>query len=181
MRRAKIDMRARLGTAGIIICTDSFLREDTPPHPETQGAPTAPGSTNNWRGGRFGRHAKTQILKAKTTTVGCGTSGDMAYKLASGVAGENQMSPWDPERQRDLRMAKSLLDANWTRIIDRIRQLGVHYGRTVERSTGGIPAARFCSVCGLSQWPETARRRIWECPKCGTLLDRDWNAAVKHP
>lgn len=20
--------------------------------------------------------------------------------------------------------------------------------------------------------------RIWECPKCGALLDRDWNAAV---
>ena len=39
-------------------------------------------------------------------------------------------------------MAKSLLDANWTRIIDRIQQLGVQYGRTVKRIDAGIPAAK---------------------------------------
>ena len=81
----------------------------------------------------------------------------MAFKLASKVAGENQAVALETLNVKGLartRLAKSLLDANWTRIIDRIQQLAVQYGR------------------------KPLRVRAWECPECGAFLDRDWNAAL---
>ena len=76
---------------------------------------------------RKGSHnyAKTRILKAKTYGRIRNQRKDMAYKLASKVAGENQAVALETLNVKGLartRMAKSLLDADWTRIIDRIRQ-----------------------------------------------------------
>lgn len=126
-------------------------------------------------------HAKTRILKAKTYGRIRNQRRDMAYKLASKVADENQAVALETLNVKGLartRMAKSLLDANWTRIIDRIRQLGVHYGRTVKRVDRWYPSSQICSVCGYRDGRKPLDVRIWECPKCGALLDRDWNAAV---
>lgn len=76
------------------------------------------------------------------------------------------------------RMAKSLLDANWTRITDRIQQLGVQYGRTVKRIDRWYPSSQIRSACGHRDGRKPLDVRVWECPECGILLDRDWDAAV---
>lgn len=126
-------------------------------------------------------HAKTRILRAKAYSRIQNQRKDMAYKLASKVAGENQDVALETLNVKGLartRMAKSLLDANWTRIIDRIQQLGVQYGRTVKRIDRWYPSSQICSACGHRDGKKPLDVRIWECPKCGVLLDRDWNAAV---
>ena len=105
----------------------------------------------------------------------------MAYKLASKVAGENQAVALETLNVLGLartRMAKSLLDANWTRIIDRIRQLGVQYGRTVKRVDRWYPSSQICSQCGHRDGRKPLDIREWGCPQCGIRLDRDWNAAL---
>ena len=105
----------------------------------------------------------------------------MAYKLASKVAGENQAVALETLNVKGLartRMAKSLLDANWTRIIDRIQQLGVQYGRTVKRIDRWYPSSQICSQCGHRDGRKPLDVREWECPNCGIRLDRDWNAAL---
>lgn len=126
-------------------------------------------------------HAKTQALRAKAYSRIQNQRKDTAYKLASKVAGENQAVALETLNVKGLartRMAKSLLDANWTRIIDRIQQLGVQYGRTVKRIDRWYPSSQICSQCGHRDGKKPLDVRIWECPKCGVLLDRDWNAAV---
>lgn len=126
-------------------------------------------------------HAKTRILRAKTYGRIRNQRKDMAYKLASKVAGENQAVALETLNVKGLartRMAKSLLDANWTRITDRIQQLGVQYGRTVKRIDRWYPSSQICSSCGHRDGGKPLDVRVWECPECGTLLDRDWNAAV---
>lgn len=42
-----------------------------------------------------------------------------------------------------------------------------------------FPSSQLCSVCG-AQWPGTKNLgvRNWVCPKCGSRLDRDLNAAI---
>lgn len=40
------------------------------------------------------------------------------------------------------------------------------------------PSSQICSACGHRDGKKPLDVRIWECPKCGVLLDRDWNAAV---
>lgn len=126
-------------------------------------------------------HAKTRLLKAKTYGRIRNQRRDMAYKLASKVAGENQAVALETLNVKGLartRMAKSLLDANWTRIIDRIRQLGIQYGRTVKRIDRWYPSSQICSQCGHRDGRKPLAIREWECPQCGIRLDRDWNAAL---
>ena len=41
-----------------------------------------------------------------------------------------------------------------------------------------MPTTRICSVCGFIQGDEVSyRRRTWECPGCGTVHNREVNAA----
>ena len=126
-------------------------------------------------------HAKTRLLKAKAYGRIRNQRKDMAYKLASKVAGENQAVALETLNVKGLartRMAKSLLDADWTRIIDRILQLGVRYDRTVVRIDRWYPSSQICSQCGRRDGRKPLNIREWECPQYGTRLDRDWNAAL---
>ncbi len=126
-------------------------------------------------------HAKTRLLKAKTYGRIRNQRKDMAYKLASKVAGENQavaLETLNVEGLARTRMAKSLLDADWTRIIDRILRLGVQYDRTVTRIDRWYPSSQICSQCGHRDRRKPLNVREWECPQCGAFLDRDWNAAL---
>ena len=75
--------------------------------------------------------------------------------------------------------ARELADMrDWTRIIDRILQLGVRYDRTVVRIDRWYPSSQICSQCGRRDGRKPLNIREWECPQCGTRLDRDWNAAL---
>lgn len=133
---------------------------------------TKKGSHNN---------AKTRILKAKTYGRIRNQRKDMAYKLASKVAGENQAVALETLNVKGLartRMAKSLLDADWTRIVDRIRQLGIQYGRTIVQMDRWYPSSQICSQCGRMDGRKPLSVREWDCPQCGARLDRDWNAAL---
>jgi hypothetical protein len=40
------------------------------------------------------------------------------------------------------------------------------------------PTSQTCSVCGIKNGRKALGIRVWECPECHTLLDRDYNAAV---
>lgn len=132
---------------------------------------------------RKGSHnyAKTRILKAETYGRIRNQRKDMAYKLASKVAVENQAVALETLNVKGLartRMAKSLLDADWTGILDRIQQLGIQYGRTVTRIDRWYPSSQICSQCGRRDGRKPLSIREWECPQCGARLDRDWNAAL---
>lgn len=126
-------------------------------------------------------HAKTQRLRARTYRRIQNQRKDMAYKLASKITGENQAVALETLNVAALtrtRMAKSLLDANWARIIDRITQLCAQYGRTLKRIDRWYPSSQICSCCGRRDGRKPLNVRIWRCPACGTVLDRDYNAAV---
>lgn len=41
-----------------------------------------------------------------------------------------------------------------------------------------FPSSMRCSICGYKNTALTINDRVWQCPDCGTILDRDVNAAV---
>ncbi len=40
------------------------------------------------------------------------------------------------------------------------------------------PTCQTCSVCGIKDGKKPLKIRIWKCKHCGTVLDRDYNAAA---
>jgi putative transposase len=51
------------------------------------------------------------------------------------------------------------------------------YGRTFARIGRFEPTSQVCSACGTRDGPKPLSVRTWTCPACGTVHDRDVNAA----
>jgi putative transposase len=51
------------------------------------------------------------------------------------------------------------------------------YGRTLVRVDRRFPSSQRCSACGHHDGPKPLKVRTWTCPYCGTVHDRDLNAA----
>lgn len=77
------------------------------------------------------------------------------------------------------RMAKSVLDAGWSTLRSQLRYKAMRHGaRFVE--TNERYSTQVCSDCGVISGPRGLKDlgvRSWNCDDCGTLHDRDTNAA----
>ena len=53
------------------------------------------------------------------------------------------------------------------------------YGRTIIKVPSNYPSSQLCSCCHF-QFPKTKDLKVrkWTCPQCGTVHDRDKNAAI---
>ncbi|MFL6053774.1 MAG: RNA-guided endonuclease InsQ/TnpB family protein [Actinoallomurus sp.] len=76
------------------------------------------------------------------------------------------------------RLAKSVHDAGWAQFLAMLEYKAARYGRTVVRIGRFEPTSQVCSACGIKDGPKPLHVREWTCGACGTVLDRDINAAV---
>ncbi|MFE7601907.1 RNA-guided endonuclease InsQ/TnpB family protein [Streptomyces sp. NPDC057494] len=76
------------------------------------------------------------------------------------------------------RLAKSVHDAGWASFVAMLEYKAALYGRTFLRIGRFEPTSQICCVCGTKDGPKPLHVRVWECRGCGTVLDRDINAAV---
>ena len=51
------------------------------------------------------------------------------------------------------------------------------HNRTVVKVGRFFPSSQLCNNCGHHHHTLKLREREWICPGCGSLIDRDWNAA----
>ena len=52
------------------------------------------------------------------------------------------------------------------------------YGRTIVKVPSDYPSSQLCSICGYkNSITKSLNIRKWTCPECGTVHDRDINAA----
>jgi putative transposase len=58
-----------------------------------------------------------------------------------------------------------------------LEEKAAHYGRTFHRIDRLEPTSQVCSACGVKDGPKPLSVRIWQCAACGTVHDRDVNAA----
>lgn len=77
------------------------------------------------------------------------------------------------------KLAKSVQDAQFGKLVDMIEYKAKMYGREVRKVDRFFPSSQICSVCGTKN-PETKNLSIrkWVCPQCGTEHDRDYNASL---
>jgi putative transposase len=75
------------------------------------------------------------------------------------------------------RLAKSVHDAGWSAFVAMLEYKAARYGRTFARTGRFEPTSQVCSACGVKDGPKPLSVRTWTCAACGTVHDRDINAA----
>ncbi|MDQ0910278.1 putative transposase [Streptomyces canus] len=76
------------------------------------------------------------------------------------------------------RLAKSVHDAGWSQFVTMLQYKAQRYGRALIKIGRFEPTSQVCSTCGHRDGPKPLHVREWTCPACGTLHDRDHNAAI---
>ncbi|MFL5792711.1 MAG: RNA-guided endonuclease InsQ/TnpB family protein [Actinomycetes bacterium] len=105
---------------------------------------------------------------------------DHHHKLALRLIRENQTIAVEDLAVAGLartRLAKSVHDAGWTMFVRLLEAKAAQHGRQVVKIGRWTPTSQTCSACGYRDGPKPLGVRAWVCPACGTVHDRDANAA----
>ena len=120
---------------------------------------------------------KVARLHAKTAD----TRRDFLNKLSTRLVNENQVIAIESlavsNMQKNHCLAKSISDAGWSEFVRQLEYKALWYGRTLVGIDRWYPSSKRCSDCGhtVSKLPLSVRE--WVCPECGSIHDRDINAA----
>ena len=79
---------------------------------------------------------------------------------------------------KNRKLARSIADAGWRQLRALLESKGKQYGREVVVINRWLPTSQVCSTCGHHDGKKDLSIREWQCPSCGTVHDRDINAAL---
>lgn len=107
---------------------------------------------------------------------------DFIDKLSTRLLRENQTVVVEDLDVRDVaegEHAKSGHDTAWRMFLNKLQYKAEWYGRTIVRVGRWFPSSQLCHVC-LERNPDTKDLAVreWTCPHCGTVHDRNINAAI---
>jgi putative transposase len=105
---------------------------------------------------------------------------DFHHKLSTRIVRENQAVTVEDLAVKGLartRLAKSVHDAGWSAFVAMLEYKAALYGRRFRKVGRFEPTSQMCSACGVKDGPKPLHVREWTCAACGTVHDRDVNAA----
>jgi putative transposase len=132
----------------------------------------AKGSTNR-------KKAVVKVARAHACTANARR--DFHHKLSTAIIRENQAVYVEDLAVNGLartRLAKSVHDAGWSAFVTMLEYKVARYGRTFVKVDRFFPSSQLCSACGFKDCPKALAVREWTCTECGTVHDRDVNAAI---
>ncbi|HWG60881.1 MAG TPA: zinc ribbon domain-containing protein [Streptosporangiaceae bacterium] len=68
-------------------------------------------------------------------------------------------------------------DVGWSAFTGMLEYKAKLYGREFRKIGRREPTSQVCSACGVRDGPKPLNIREWQCKECGTVHDRDVNAA----
>jgi len=126
---------------------------------------------------RFKAKLKVARLHAKTADA----RRDFLHKLSTRLVNENQVIAIETlavsNMQKNHCLAKSISDAGWSEFVRHLEYKSLWYGRTLVGIDRWYPSSKRCSDCGYTVPKMPLKVREWVCPECGSIHDRDINAA----
>ena len=76
------------------------------------------------------------------------------------------------------KLAKSIQDASFGTFCNMIKYKSEQKHRVYLKIDRFYPSSKLCHHCGYKYTGLKLEERFWTCPKCGTYLERDENAAI---
>lgn len=107
---------------------------------------------------------------------------DFLHQQTTRIVRENQVICLEDLQVKNMvknrRLAKAISDAAWGMFRRMLSYKAGWYGRTVVIINKFYPSSKKCNICGEINPMLTLSIREWQCPKCGTIHDRDKNASL---
>ncbi|MFD6230237.1 RNA-guided endonuclease InsQ/TnpB family protein [Streptomyces sp. NPDC060232] len=165
-----------------------------PRAPSTGGGPRGPGGRRGRgasAGGRRGEgdaealahpknRAKARTRVARQHARVADRRRDWHHKESTKIIRDNQAVYVEDLAVSGLartRLAKSVHDAGWSAFVGMLEYKAAKHGRYFGRIGRFEPTSQVCSACGIKDGPKPLNVREWTCQECGTVHDRDVNAA----
>lgn len=77
------------------------------------------------------------------------------------------------------KLAQAILDVSWSEFVRMLQYKSVWYGKKIIKIDKFYPSSQLCHYCGYrNSETKNLSIRIWTCPKCNAIHDRDVNAAI---
>jgi len=106
---------------------------------------------------------------------------DYHHKQASALVRENQVIHVEDLNIAGMvanrRLARAISDAGWGQFVRIIAEKADRYGRAVHTVSRRLASSKTCSACGHRLDHLPLQVRLWTCPACRAVQDRDYNAA----
>lgn len=125
--------------------------------------------------------AKAKLKVARLHARIKDTRRDFLHKLSTRLINENQVIAIETlsvsNMQKNRCLAKSISDAGWSEFVRQLEYKARWYGRELIGIDRWYPSTKRCSDCGHTVASLALSVREWACPECGSIHDRDVNAA----
>ena len=80
---------------------------------------------------------------------------------------------------RNHKLAQHIASASWSKFFDMLSYKAAWYGNDIIKVPTKYPSSQTCSCCGYKNpLVKNLEVRVWECPKCHTVHNRDTNASI---
>jgi len=79
---------------------------------------------------------------------------------------------------RNHKLAESISESNWGEFRRMLTYKSAWHGRQLVFIDRFYPSSKRCNHCGYINKGLTLKDRQWVCPECGSVIDRDYNAAL---
>ena len=127
---------------------------------------------------------KSRIKLAKHHAHVSNQRKDFHHKLSHKIVNDNQIDIICMENLnvrgmvRNHKLSKSISDAGWSQFKTFLKYKAERLGKMVIEIGRFEASSQICNVCGYQNKELTLSDREWICPICGTIHDRDVNAAI---
>ena len=127
------------------------------------------------------RREKAKMRLARKHAKVANQRKDYLHKLTRKLVNENQVIAIETlavsNMQKNHNLAKSIADASWSEFVRQLEYKSLWYGRELVGIDRWYPSSKRCFDCGHTVKKMPLNVREWTCPECGTIHDRDINAA----
>ena len=107
---------------------------------------------------------------------------DFQHKISTRIVNENQVIISEDLNVKGMlknhKLAKSIQDASFGSFCNMVKYKAEQMNRVYVKIDRFFPSSKICHCCGNKYKELKLSERFWTCEKCGTLLDRDENAAL---